>query len=151
MKSWLRVPLSILALLAMLATLLPGTVWSCPMTGRVDSAARVCVLRVSDTAASSAEMPCAHMGGKCCKPISAPTPQNDDSRHAPVFAPANPVSPIVAPAVPVFDIAPFVLSHFEAFPDPAVRFYLARFTNSPPLFWTQHRPISLAGRAPPVL
>ena len=147
MKAWLRIPFSILALLAMFATMMPGTVWACPISGRVDTASRVCAMSVA-----SGQMPCAHMGGKCCKPLSVPASQTDDDSNRPhVFAAADHVSFSFAFALPVIDAAPFVVPSVEAFEAPAVRSYLARFANSPPPLWTQFRSPSLAGRAPPVL
>jgi len=149
MKVWLRVPFSLLALLAMFATMMPGTAWVCPMTGRLDVAPRVCAMPTMSGAMSKA-MPCAHMGGKCCKPLSVPASQTDVSSERPhVFAVANHVSFSFAPSV--VDTTPVVVPHTEAFVAPAVRCFLARFANSPPLFWTQHRLLPCAGRAPPVL
>ncbi len=147
MKAWQRIPFSILALLAMFATMIPGTVWACPMTGRVDTASRVCAMPMA-----RGQMPCAHMGGKCCKPVSAPTPQTDDDSGRPhVFAAADHVSFSFAFVAPVVDGAPFVVPSVGVFEAPAVRSYLARFANSPPPLWTQFRSPCLAGRAPPVL
>ena len=149
MKAWLRIPFSILALLAMFATMMPGTLWACPMTGRVDAASCVC-LGVMPT--MSGEMPCAHMGGKCCKPVSAPPSQTDDDSGRPhVFAAPDHVSFSFAFVASPIDAALFVVPRVEAFEAPAIRSFLARFANAPPCFWISHRPISLAGRAPPVV
>lgn len=149
MKAWLRLPFSLLATLALLATMLPGTLWACPMTGRVDVASRVCLGAMPSM---SGEMPCAHLGGKCCKPVSAPPSQTDDDSNRPhVFAAPDHVSFSFAFVAPVAHVAPFVVPHVEAFEAPAIRSFLARFANAPPPFWTSHRPISLAGRAPPVV
>lgn len=149
MKAWLRLPFSLLALLAMLATLVPRTLWACPMSGRVDVVSRVCP---SATPAMSGAMPCAHMGGKCCQPVPAPSPKTDDDSGRPQLfaAPAHAsfAFPLVA-ATP--HAAPFIVPRVEAFEAPAIRSFLARFANAPPPFWTSHRPISLAGRAPPVV
>lgn len=146
MKARLRVPLSILALLAMFATLMPGTLWACPITGRIDAASRVCTMPVM-----SGEMPCAHMGGKCCKPVSSP-PQTDDGLGRPhIFtAPSHAFLSFAFVASSV-EAAPFVVPGVEAFEALAIRSFLARFANSPPLFWTSHRPTLVAGRAPPVV
>ncbi|BCM89759.1 hypothetical protein IAD21_01606 [Abditibacteriota bacterium] len=148
MKVWLRVPFAILALLAMFATLLPETVWVCPMTGRVDVATRVCAMPTVN-----GQMPCAKFGGKCCKPLSVPaSPANDDdSGRSHIFTASHHVSfaldfPPLSFESPVF-VEPTVVL-FEA---PAVRHYLARFANSPPTLWTQYKSLSHSGRAPPVL
>lgn len=148
MQTWRRLPLTLLALLAMFATMLPQTLWACPMTGRVASAARVCegVMPIV-----KGEMPCAGSGSKCCKPLTVPASQGDDSQSSPAFTAQNQAPIALAVALPTFEVAPFVAPTPQTFQSPAVRVYLARFTNSPPLFWTQHRPLSLAGRAPPLL
>jgi hypothetical protein len=157
MKAWLRIPFSLLALLAMFATMMPETVWACPMTGRIDVASRVCLGAMPSMSGKmpsmSGDMPCAHMGGKCCKPLSVPASQtdDDDSGRQHIFAAAHQVSFSFDIVAPVVDTAPFVVPATVSFEAPAVRFYLARFANSPPAFWTQHRPLSVSGRAPPVL
>lgn len=146
MKAWMRVPFSLLALLAMFATLVPETLWACPLTGRVDTAARVCALPMK-----SGRTPCAHTGGKCCTPLSVPASQTDnDSGRQHVFA-APDRSPLSLVLVAAGVVTPFVVPHVETFGAPTVRVYLARFANPPPLFWTWHRPLSVAGRAPPVV
>ena len=133
----------------MLATMMPGMLWACPTTGRVDTASRVCVGAMPMV---NGEMPCAKFGSKCCKPVSVPFSQTDDDSSRPhVFAAANHVSFSFAFIAPVVDATPFVIPSVEAFEAPAVRSYLARFANSPPPLWTQFRSPSLAGRAPPVL
>jgi len=149
MKMWRRIPFTVLALWAMLLTLLPQTVWACPMTGRIDVASRVCLgtMPVAD-----GKMPCAHSGSKCCKPISVPPSPTDDNRSAShVFAAAYHSSVVPPAALPTPEAQLFVVFPVETFQAPALRVYVARFTGSPPSFWTQHRPISLVGRAPPVL
>lgn len=121
------------------------------MTGRVDVASRVCLGAMS-MAKSNGEMPCAESGSKCCKPLSVPSSQTDDDGGKPHVFAATHASPVVLHfALPTLEVQPFVAPLVETFQAPAVRVYLARFTNSPPPFWTQYRPISLAGRAPPVL
>jgi hypothetical protein len=148
MKVWLRIPFSLLALLAMFATMMPGTVWACPMTGRIDAASRVCL---GVMPSMSGEMPCAHMGGKCCKPLSVPASQaDDDSGRLHVFAAANHVSFSFAFVGPIISATPLIVPSAVSFEAHAVRFYLACFANSPPSFWTSHRPVTLSGRAPPV-
>ena len=69
MKASLRIPFALLALLAMFATLLPQTLWACPMNGRVDRASRVCLGMMPVV---KGEMPCAGSGSKCCKPVTLP-------------------------------------------------------------------------------
>ena len=93
MKTWRRPKFALFALLAMFASLLPQLVWSCPMTGRVGSAATVCASpskssskprcsgckdKMSATPRScccssqvsqtkpSAQL-CARIGGTCCR------------------------------------------------------------------------------------
>ena len=149
MKASLRIPFALLALLAMFATLLPQTLWACPMNGRVDRASRVCLGMMPVV---KGEMPCAGSGSKCCKPVTLPASQTDDSQSNPAFTTTISQAPtLLALALPTFEVAPFVAPTTQTFLSPAERVYLARFTNSPPPSWTQYRPISLAGRAPPVL
>jgi len=153
MKVWLRVPFSILALLAMFATMMPGTVWACPMTGRVDVASRVCLgaMPMASAGMMSGAMPCACFGRKCCKPLSVPASQNDDSGRSHVFAAADHVSFSVVFALQTENATPFVAPRLEAFESSAPGIYLARFADPPPQFWTVYRPLSVAGRAPPVV
>lgn len=148
MKAWLRVPFSILALVAMFAMMMPGTVWACPMTGRLDVASRVCLGAMPTV---SGEMPCVRFGSKCCKPLSVPASQNDDDLgKSQVFAAANQIF-YFAFAPPTENATPFVVPPVEAFEAPALRVCLARFTDPPPHFWTWHCPLSVAGRAPPLV
>lgn len=149
MNFWRRLPFSLLALWAMLLTLVPQTAWACPMTGRIDSAARVCRGAMP---VAQGEMPCARFGGKCCAPIQLPPSQtSDNNTQSTLFAASQPVSFVFAFVAPGFDTPVFVVPAVETSPAPAVRLYLARFSHSPPSFWTQHRSPNLAGRAPPVL
>lgn len=148
LKASLRVPFALLALLAMLATLLPQTLWACPMNGRLAPASRVCLDAMPVV---NGEMPCAGSESKCCKPLTLPASQGDDSQSAPAFTASNHAAASFTLALPIFEVAPFVAVSTQAPQAPAVRVYLARFTNSPPPFWTQFRPLSLAGRAPPLL
>ncbi|MBW3635269.1 MAG: hypothetical protein KY445_02230 [Armatimonadetes bacterium] len=148
MQTWRRLPLTLLALLAMFATMLPQTLWACPMTERVASAARVCEGAMP---MATGEMPCAGSGSQCCKPLTVPASQGDDSQSNPAFTAQNQAPMTFAVAPPTSEVAPFVAPTAQTLQSPAVRVYLARFTNSPPPFWTQHRPLSLAGRAPPLL
>jgi hypothetical protein len=149
MKARLRIPFALLAILAMFATMLPRTIWACPMTGRIDVAARVC----REMGQPAGEMPCAKPGGKCCKPLTVPPSADDeDPRHPHVYA-----APAHAPGVVTVDLTAFqtvapaaVGARPLTLRAPAVRTYLARFNNSPPPWWPQYRPTSLAGRAPPV-
>jgi hypothetical protein len=150
MSRWRRLPFTLLALWAMLLTLTPQMAWACPMTGRVDVAERVCLGSKSIApGAAPCQMPCAG-SGKCCKPVQVPASHSTDSQHPQFLASAG-EQVIFAP---VF-VAPFTpglaaLPAQEAL-SPLIRVYLARFNNLPPPFWTQYRPLSLVGRAPPVL
>lgn len=148
MQTWRRLPLTLLALLAMFAIMLPQTLWACPMNGRVASAARVCEGIMPMVAG---EMPCAESGNQCCKPLTVPASQGDDSHSNPAFTAQNQAPTVFAVALPAFEVAPFVVPTSQTLQSPAERLYLTRFTNSPPPFWTQYRPLNLAGRAPPVL
>lgn len=145
---WRRLPFTVLALWAMLLTLVPQTVWACPMTGRVDVASRVCLdaMPVAD-----GEMPCAQSGSKCCKPLSLPPSPTDDGSSPHVFAASHHAPSVFHFALPTLEGSPFIAPSVVTFQAPAIQIYLAHGNNSPPSFWTQHRPISLAGRAPPVL
>lgn len=149
MNFWRRLPFSLLALWAVLLTLVPQTVWACPMTGRVDVASRVCLGAMP---MAGSEMPCARFGGKCCKPLQIPpTQSSDDSHHPPLLAASQTTSFGFAFVAPALDTVAFVVPTVETSLAPAVALYLARHSHSPPSFWTQHRPPTLAGRAPPVL
>ena len=135
-------------MLALLATILPQTLWACPMNGRVASAARVCegVMPLV-----KGEMPCAGSGSQCCQPLTVPASQDDDSHSNPAFTAQNHAAIALDFAPSAFEIAPFALPANQTPQAPAVRVYLARLTNSPPPLWTQFRSPSLSGRAPPVL
>ena len=147
MKAWLRVPFAILALLAMFAVLLPETVWACPMTGRVDSATRVCTML-----AMKGQMPCARFGGKCCKPLSVPPSQSDDdSGRAHVFTEAHDALLVFKVLLPTLVTFPFVVPAQISFAAPAVRHTLARFADSSSPPSTQYRNSLYSGRAPPIL
>lgn len=153
MKSWRSPFMTLLALVAMFATMLPQTIWACPMTGRVGSAAMVCANFAAPLRAAtplSTDKPCAHMGGKCCKPLSVPPSQSDDphQNYAVVAEKAVPVvvlAPASQPTPPVLFVAPFQIEPV------ARRVTRVPFAQPPPSFWIQHRPITCAGRAPPVL
>ncbi len=69
MKKWLRPSMVVLALLALLASALPSSVWACPVSGRVGSAATVCkgVMPATIAVSEATSQPCAHAGGRCCK------------------------------------------------------------------------------------
>ena len=132
----------------MLLTLAPQTMWACPMTGRIDVAERVCV---GAMAAPAGAMPCAHMGGKCCKPISVPPSPDDNAQHT-AYLDAVASHTFATPVVvtPILDIAAVLPSIVQIQPAPVCH-YLARFNNSPPRLWTHYSSLSLSGRAPPVL
>lgn len=61
MKAWRHPSLIVTALLALFASFLPSQGWSCPVTGRVGSAAWVC---------EGLATPCAAPGSKCCRPVT---------------------------------------------------------------------------------
>jgi hypothetical protein len=150
MKAWLRIPFALLAIVAMIATMLPQTLWACPMTGRIDTAARVCEGKMP----VAGEMPCAKFGSKCCKPLTVPPSQDDDDPHHPhVYAATGQALELTLFVAPAVHSQPVILNNTSAtlIQPVAVRTYLARFNNSPPSWWPQHRPPTLAGRAPPVL
>ena len=149
MRGHLRLPFAWLAIVAMIVTLLPQTLWACPMTGRVDSASRVCAGLMVQT---SGDVPCAHMGGKCCKPLSVPPAQNDDNPHqSQTLITVDKGSLWVTLAPPPSTALPFVLVASSSIQPVAQRLVRAPYDEPPPSFWTQHRPITCAGRAPPVL
>ena len=157
MKKWLRPSMVLMALLALMASGLPSSAWACPMSGRVGSAATVCkgMMPASASPSDAAPQPCAHAGGKCCQPVSLPPlpGQSDDEQH--------PATPFIAPATnagaasaflaqpPTVDIAALLPAVPLRLSPPQT--WLARFTNSPPPLRLQHRPASIAGRAPPTL
>ena len=76
MRMWPRSTLAVLALVALLAALMPSPAWSCPATGRVGSASFVC---------EGMEQPCA--GSPCCRPVSVPRQAPEDGRNG--LAPAS--------------------------------------------------------------
>ena len=156
MKQWCIRSFAALALVALLALLLPAPAWACPVTGRVGSAATVCrdMMPASIGAHGAVSQPCAHAGGKCCKPVSLPPlpgKSSDDEKHpAAAVAVAPPVAlSFLLAYTPTVEIA-FVLPAQPSFPA-APQAWLARLNNSPPSFLLQHRPASIAGRAPPTL
>lgn len=157
MRNWLRPSMIVMALLALLASGLPSSAWACPITGSIGSAATVCkgMMPANVTSSDALSQPCARVGGKCCKPVSLPPlqDQSDDEKHpGTAFAPASSAGAALA----------FLLAHSPTIELAAVlpaaprrlspaQTWLARFTNSPPPLRWQHRPASIAGRAPPTL
>ena len=147
-----------MALLALMASALPSFAWACPVSGRIGSDTTVCkgMMPASVAPSDATLQPCAHMGGKCCKPVSLPPLQNqspDDEKH-PVtsFAPVSDAGAALAFLLahpPTVEIAVVLPAEPRAVTPPQV--WLARLNNSPPSFLSQHRPASLAGRAPPIL
>ena len=153
MSSWRRLPLTLMALFALCALMLPSLVWACPMSGRVGNATQVCR---ATTENARAAMPCCAKNratplpsclGKCCKPI--PQLPSQDSNKNSALHPVNAnfsglldqlsqtAYPIITPASPV---APLVI-------EPTTR---ATWDDSPvPLLPAQFAPGSLLGRAPP--
>lgn len=92
MAKWCRPQFTALALLALLALLLPSLAWACPITGRIGGAATVCNYPAnggdSTTSDSATSMPCcAQMQrGQCCKP-TLQLPGSDDSKDTSVIQP----------------------------------------------------------------
>ena len=67
MKTWRRPSFAILSLLAMLLTWLPQIAWSCPMTGRIGAADKICY--ATQTSEASAPQQCTR---KAKSPVKAP-------------------------------------------------------------------------------
>lgn len=155
MKQWRRLPFTLLALWAVLLTLMPQTLWACPVTGRVDVASRVCLGAMPAAETSSASELCAQEGGTCCKPLSLPPSSTTGADTAPqsqfIISTSDLGGQTGAPLASSLFPSVAILPAVEPIQAPAVRFYLSRFGNSPPSFWTQHRPLTCACRAPPVL
>lgn len=156
MKKWLRSSTVMIALLALMASALPSSAWACLMSGRIGSAATVCkgMMPASVAPGDATSPPCAHMGGRCCKPVSLPPLSNqssDDEKHpVTAFALAASAALTFLPAyLPTVEIAVVLPPAPRAVTPPQE--WLARRNNSPPSFLSQHRPASLAGRAPPTL
>lgn len=151
MKLWRRPSFALLALLALFASVLPQALLACPMMGQIGTAATVCnIVGVAQSAA--AQMPCAPQSDKCCKSISVPPQQssNDNDHPAVSSSLSFPTAPFHAPA-PVSIETPVVFAEPALQVPPVLQSRLARFSNSPPSFKSQHRPFAAAGRAPPVL
>lgn len=92
MRSQPRSFMTVLALLSLLATVMPSVAWACPVTGRIGTAVEVCAASaksrhttVSQMACCrkmpsgqiacvslSAHQPCADAGGNCCHGFPAP-------------------------------------------------------------------------------
>ncbi len=136
----------LLSLLAMFAFQLPATLWACPMTGRIGDATEVC----RDAMPTSAAMPCAHMGGKCCKPLSLPpSPQTDDKHSQHSFTLADTSTPHVHPVPQVASVAVVWPQSLQlSVPE---RTWRALSFHPPPKSSSLQRPAALAGRAPPTL
>lgn len=138
---------SLLALVALFALLLPQAMWACPMTGRIGSASRVCVGLPAQNASPKL---CAQIGGTCCKPLSVPPIQSDDDPHqSHLVAPPEKTSgaSLIAP-VQVLEAAPFSVTQAHT---PVLQYFTpAQYSEPPPSFWIHYRPVSCAGRAPPV-
>lgn len=158
MKNWRRPSLAIVALMALFAPLLPQVAWACPLTGRVDSPSLVCQGALPMAAAPMVEapvagkMPCAQLGGHCCKPLAVPGPWGSDGKSPLTLNVVASVDAVALTAPQHTSSQTLMVVAAEA-PQtaPALRVWLTRFTNSPPVRSSRYRPAALAGRAPPVL
>jgi hypothetical protein len=141
--------------MAMFAMLLPQTLWACPMTGRIGDAAMVCgpASAVGKAPQSSNPLPmqCAHMGGKCCKPVTVPPQQGDDKGHPVVSLSADfsHSHPHIASFASID--YPVVFGTHTLQVSPAFQSWLALFANSPPPRKAERSHSFASGRAPPVL
>lgn len=156
MKKWFRPSIAMMALLALMASALPSSAWACLMSGRIGSAATVCkgTMPASVAPSDATSPPCAHLGGRCCKPVSLPPlpgqSSNDEKHPVTALAPAANTALAFLPAhPPTVEIAVVLPAAPRAVTPPQE--WLARRNNSPPSLISQHRPASLAGRAPPTL
>ncbi len=146
MKTARRPLFLVLSLLAIFGLQLPATLWACPMTGVIGNATEVC----RGTMPTSGAMPCAHLGGKCCKPFSVPPSSQTDEKHSQhSFTLANTATPSVS-------FVPLAASVLVVWPQTLQlsvpeRKWLALSSHPPPKFTSLYRPASLAGRAPPTL
>lgn len=151
MKLWRCPSTALLALLAMFATMLPQTLWACPMTGQIGTVETMCKMASAANTAAAPSMRCTHLGGKCCKPISIPPQQGDDKNHpTAALTPDLSTSHFHAPTLISIEY-PVVIRAQELQVSPTFQSWLALFRNSPPPLKAGHRTTSASGRAPPVL
>jgi hypothetical protein len=140
-----------MAFIALLATMLPSLVWSCPMTGRIGDAALICNYAARTSSSRSSSMPCCQhpMDGKCCK--RTPQPSNNDNGKDVSFALAK----MLTAALLTHGICSHGASYL-AFIAPSRPASLCAPTGcvlerneSLWLFLPQHIPLNTAQRAPP--
>jgi hypothetical protein len=146
MKTARRPLFLVLSLLAIFGLQLPATLWACPMTGVIGNATEVC----RGTVPTSGPMPCAHLGGKCCKPFSVPPSSQTDEKHS------QHSFTLADTAIPSVSFVPLAASVLVVWPQKLQlsvpeRKWLALSSHPPPKFTSLYRPASLAGRAPPTL
>lgn len=149
MTGWRRPQFTALALLALLALLMPSLAWTCPVTGRAGAAATICN-HPTDGGSSAAVMPCcANMrDGKCCKPLPQ-LPNNDSSRDT-ALAPTH----VDASAI-LSHLSQAACTGFVVFVLPPAPLVIAPagITSDDPVFdaplSSQHAPPAASGRAPP--
>ena len=142
MHLWRRSSLAVVALLALLASIVPASAWSCPMTGRIGSAAFVC---------EGMKQPCVHAGSPCCcHPVTLPPggllPRQEPGQVL-VATPAAPRFEVNAPSVERVSLAAVLPAESRIVPpaargwDRAAPAFVLRSRHGPPMF---------SGRAPPV-
>ena len=156
MKKWLRPPMTIMALLALLALVTPSFAWACPITGLTGNAAALCG-RPADSPKAAAMTCCARMqkaNANCMRQCCKPTPK----------LPAGDTDKCVAPVQSQADTAG-VLSHLANASHAVILVSvqpLAPLTMEPSRGFSygdapsdsrlpaQNAPSALAGRAPPL-
>jgi hypothetical protein len=154
MAQWRRPQFAALALLAILALLLPSLAWACPVTGRTGAAETVC-LHPANGGRSTTLMPCcAHMAqmqrDKCCKPTSQ-LPSSDNGKD----------TSLAQPHADSRSILTHLTQAAHAVVDTTMVYSLTPLSVEPPHgsmlcdiavgtpFTFQHAPPLTAGRAPP--
>jgi hypothetical protein len=153
MAKWRRPQFAVLALLALLALLLPSLAWACPVTGRTGAAATICNYPANG-GDSATPMPCCeHMRrGQCCK-LTSQLPSTDDSKDTFLAQPhagsRSIITHLTQAARTVVDTAmeyPPVPPTIEP-PHGSILCDIAVDSS----FTFQHAPPLTAGRAPPLI
>jgi hypothetical protein len=138
MRSYSRSAMALLALLSLLATLVPSLAWACPVTGRIGTPLEVCASSAPNRSPSAPQMRCcrkklAGAGMKsCCHVVVAPNPlpgvatlaDKTENRTPPfvqlcsvldcIGIASTAARPLIAPVLPTYhtrDVSPLHSQH----------------------------------------
>ena len=149
MKKWQSCFWTVLTLVALFAATLPSLVWACPMTGQIGDAATICQQMMPQSGISSTS-PCADPH-RCCKPLSLPT-SNEHNQTTSAVAQNRLIgapSQFFQTSQTSSSATAVLLSSFTLSVEPQ------RLNSRPTALLlplrSQHRPLSTAGRAPPLI